>query len=211
MKVLKAFVKPFEVPTRKAKKKWKLIFISRQLSEMHGKGYHQSIRLTIEINPIKILDTKLNWLNDIYKTTVYQKTTNLPTYWSSNVPKRYKYHATFGDLHRAKRISKDFNEEVNYIIDNFQKALYRLRFINNIVNDFIKSTAWKTRKMHILLHPLHSKTKNLSFWLKFHFGIEMWRGGKTLLENFMNLLTINSKYQRNELQKKSSKVFSTKG
>ena len=36
MKVLKAFVKPFEAPQRSVKKK--LIFIFIQLSEMHGTG-----------------------------------------------------------------------------------------------------------------------------------------------------------------------------
>ena len=36
MKALKAFIKPFEVPQRNVKQKFVLIFILRQLSEMHG-------------------------------------------------------------------------------------------------------------------------------------------------------------------------------
>ena len=36
MKALKAFIKPFEAPQRSVKIKINLIFISIQLSEMHG-------------------------------------------------------------------------------------------------------------------------------------------------------------------------------
>ena len=35
-KILKAFIKPFEAPQRSAEIKFKLFFISIQLSEMHG-------------------------------------------------------------------------------------------------------------------------------------------------------------------------------
>ena len=38
MNALKAFIKPFEAPRRSVKIKLKLIFISTQLSEMHGAG-----------------------------------------------------------------------------------------------------------------------------------------------------------------------------
>ena len=38
MKALKTFIKPFEAPQRSVKKKKNLIFISMQLSEMHGTG-----------------------------------------------------------------------------------------------------------------------------------------------------------------------------
>ena len=34
-------------------------------------NYHQNINLTTEINPTKILDTKLNCVNDIYKAVVH--------------------------------------------------------------------------------------------------------------------------------------------
>ena len=38
MKTLKAFIKPFKEPQRSVKIKFKLIFISIQLSEMHRTG-----------------------------------------------------------------------------------------------------------------------------------------------------------------------------
>ena len=50
-----------------------------------------------------------------------------------------KLSAIFGDLHKVERISTTFNVEVSYI-DKFRKANYSLRFPNDIVNDFMKST-----------------------------------------------------------------------
>ena len=38
MQTLKAFIKPFDAPQGSVKKKINLIFISMQLSEMHGTG-----------------------------------------------------------------------------------------------------------------------------------------------------------------------------
>ena len=38
MKTLKAFIKPFKEPQRSVKIKFKLVFISIQLSEMHRTG-----------------------------------------------------------------------------------------------------------------------------------------------------------------------------
>ena len=49
---------------------------------------------------------------------VHRKTKKLPIRWSPT----------------------DSDAEVIYIIDKFRRAGYPLRFINNIVNDFIKSS-----------------------------------------------------------------------
>ena len=39
------------------------------------RGYHPNIKLTIEVNPNKFLDTKLTNINDTYKFNVYRKNT----------------------------------------------------------------------------------------------------------------------------------------
>ena len=46
MKALKAFIKPFEAPQGSVKKKVNLIFISIQLSEIHGVGRVNSDQTT---------------------------------------------------------------------------------------------------------------------------------------------------------------------
>ena len=68
-------------------------------------NYHPNIKLTIEVNPSKFLDTKLTNINGAYKLNVYQKNTKLPSPWTSKIPKPYKRNTINRDLHRSKRIS----------------------------------------------------------------------------------------------------------
>ena len=85
----------------------------------------------------------------------------LPIHWSSKVSKRYKSDVFLGDLDRAKIMSTDFVAENTYIIDKFRKAGYPLRFINKIVNNFIKSTI-DLEDSYIIPPNLFEK-ENLSF------------------------------------------------
>ena len=68
-------------------------------------NYHPNIKLTIEINPNKFLDTEIIENKGVIETKVYRKTTKLPVPWSSNIPKRYKRNTINTDLYRAKRIA----------------------------------------------------------------------------------------------------------
>ena len=43
-----------------------------------------------------------------------------------------------GDLHRSKRISSNFDEEIPLIKEKFIKTNYPLRFINSVINEFQK-------------------------------------------------------------------------
>ena len=53
-------------------------------------SYHPNIKLTMEVNPSKFLDTKLTNINGTYEFNIYQKNTKLPSPWTSKTPKRYK-------------------------------------------------------------------------------------------------------------------------
>ena len=53
-------------------------------------SYHKNIKLTIEINPIKFLDTHLHNKDGTYVTKVYSKETKIPAHWSLQIPERYK-------------------------------------------------------------------------------------------------------------------------
>ena len=120
--------------------KWKmmLIFYRRFLDNIYSRrklgdnvlfdrlnNYHPNIKLTIEINPSNSLDTKLTNTNGAYKFNVYR--TKLPSPWTSKSPKRYKRCTINGDLHRSKRISSNFDEEITLIKEKFIKADYPLR------------------------------------------------------------------------------------
>ena len=48
--------------------------------------YHPNIKLTIEVNPYKSLETKLTNISDTYKFDVCRKNTKLPSPWTSKTP-----------------------------------------------------------------------------------------------------------------------------
>ena len=72
----------------------------------------------------------------INETQVYRKETKMPTHWSSNIPKRYKRNAISVDLHRSKRISSNFDMEVQIIKSKFKSVGYPLPFIDNVIRTF---------------------------------------------------------------------------
>ena len=103
-------------------------------------NYHPKIKLTIEINPPKFLDTEIIILNNEVVTSVHRKESKLPVPWESKVPKHYKRNTLLGELHRAKRISSNFQKEVKNIKEKFSKANFPRRFINSVVAQFNNST-----------------------------------------------------------------------
>ena len=105
-------------------------------------SYHTKINLTIERKPLKFLDTKIIY-EDTIQTAVHRKSTKFPIPWLSCVPKRYKRNAINGDLHRAYRISSDFDKEIKCIKRKFTDAGYPVRFIMSVINDFNKKISNK--------------------------------------------------------------------
>ena len=101
-------------------------------------SYHPNIKLTIEVNASKVLNTKLTNINGTYKFNIYRKNTKLPSPWTSKTTKRYKRNTVNGDLHRSKRLSSNFDEKIPLIKEKFMKAHYPLHFINSVVNEFQK-------------------------------------------------------------------------
>ena len=59
-------------------------------------SYKENIKLTLEVNPTKFLDTELVRENGEITTQVFSKSTKLPVYWSSKLPVRYKRNAITG-------------------------------------------------------------------------------------------------------------------
>ena len=78
-------------------------------------NYHTNIKLTIEVNPSKFLDTEIIIKNGIIETSVAVKESKVCNHWSSSVPKKYQRNAILGDLHRAHKISSNFELEKQYI------------------------------------------------------------------------------------------------
>ena len=108
-------------------------------------NYHKNIRFTVENNLSKFLDTKLEIENGQYKTKVNRNRKH-PMHWSSCVPKKFKRNIINNDLHRASKISSDFNDEVNAIRGKFLKADYPKRFIESVITAFNKNNQNKTNE-----------------------------------------------------------------
>ena len=100
-------------------------------------SYHPKINLTVELTPEKFLDTRL-LINSIgaVETKVYRKPNKLPLHWFSKTPIRYKRNAIIGDLHRSKRISSYYHDEVEIIKKKYLTAGFPFRFVNSVVNNF---------------------------------------------------------------------------
>ena len=65
-------------------------------------SYNEIMKLTLDINPKKLLDTELVWENGEITTQVFSKSTELPVNWKSRIHVRYKRNVVTGELHQAK-------------------------------------------------------------------------------------------------------------
>jgi hypothetical protein len=100
-------------------------------------NYHPNIRFTVETSPSRFLDTSIiRKENKPTSFRVYDNENKTPFHWSSAVPKKYKRNVISGEIHRAKRISSNFEEEVSRIKAKFQKAGYPKRFVESNISRF---------------------------------------------------------------------------
>ena len=126
------------------------------------KSYHPNIKLTIEINPSKFLDTKITRNKNEIKCFSHHKDNKLPFHWKSAVPRNYKKNVIVGDLHRANKISSDLEKEISRIKAKYLKAGYPNGFIDSIINDFHQA------KEDFLIPPsLFEERKEISFQVPF--------------------------------------------
>ena len=78
-------------------------------------NYRSKVKLTIETNPLRFLDIETIHNNGMIETRINKKKTKFPTPWTSNITKRDKRNTIKAELHRAKRISSNFINEVKLI------------------------------------------------------------------------------------------------
>ena len=98
-------------------------------------AYHPKIKFTVETNLSKFLDTKLKMENGSYKTSV-NRNRKMPMHWSSKVSKKIKRNIINNDLHRAKKISTDFETEIKEINEKYENAGYPKRYVNSVIKSF---------------------------------------------------------------------------
>ena len=53
----------------------------------------------------------------------------LPVHWTSKIPVKYKRNAIIGELHRAKKITSNFDTEIKRIVTKYTAAGFLSRFV----------------------------------------------------------------------------------
>ena len=82
-------------------------------------SYHPNIKFTLVQNAKRFLNTQIIKENNGIKTQAFAKKFMSLVRWSSKVPFRYKKNAINGELHRAKKISSNFQSEIARIKASF--------------------------------------------------------------------------------------------
>ena len=73
--------------------------------------YHDNIKLMTEEKPTKFLDTEVVRHKSTIRTKVYRRSENFPIHWSNKIPLIYNHNIITGELHRAKKIASNLNNE----------------------------------------------------------------------------------------------------
>ena len=146
-------------------------------------SHRKNIKLTVETNPTRFLDSAFNVNPDGSVTTkVFRKPGKFPAFWNSQIPKRYKRNNINRDLHRAFKIASDFDAEVSIITKKYLDAGYSLGFIKSVISNFKRRM--KTNQLY-----LTGCLKNLiKFYLNYLIVLEMSMMFKGLLIELKALL-----------------------
>ena len=147
-------------------------------------NYHQNIKLTIELNPSKFLDTELICKEGNYSTKVHRKETKVPTHWSSSIPKRYKRNIITTDLHRAENIASNIEEEIKTIRKKFIKADYPVPFINSVINQYKDKIKEKEIDDDYIIPPFLFKEEKPFILLKLPFCEQNEQKSKDFIKKF---------------------------
>ena len=92
-------------------------------------NYHPNIKLTIEVNPTKFVNTGIMIKNGIIEISVVVKEYKIPNHWSSAVHKKYKQNAILGNIHRAHKSLSNFELEKQRIKKKYLSVNFPYNFI----------------------------------------------------------------------------------
>ena len=145
-------------------------------------NYHPNIKLTVEINPNKFLDTEIIENEGAIETKVYRKTAKLPVPWVSNITKRYKKNTLNTDLYRAKRIASNLDNELVIIKKKFYAADYLHKFINSIINTFIEKE--NVKEEEYLISPNFFETPKPVILIEILFCVKNEIASKQFIKQF---------------------------
>ena len=146
--------------------------------------YHTNIKLTLEENPRKFLDTEIIRKNNTISTQVFTKLTKFPFHWISKIPTNYKRNAITSELHRARKIATDFDKELRRIKTKFLHAGYPVKFINNTFfrfsqeKDELLIPKWLFDETELVIIRLPFAPRNEKFSKRFISKLQTFTNGK---------------------------------
>ena len=153
-------------------------------------NYHPKIKLTLETNSQRFLDTEITHINGTIETQVHRKKTKLPIPWTSNIPKRHKRNSIKTELYCAKRISSNFTSEVTVIRNKSESAGYPKRFVNSIIREF--NAVKENEESDFIIPPWLFEGKKKVVLVEIPFCLR--RKLKTCLGSRINLCTKLAKF-----------------
>ena len=136
------------------------------------------------------MDTLIIKENNGIKTQVLAKKSMYPVHWSSKVPFRYKKNAINGELHRAKKISSNFQSEISRIKAKFLNAGFARKVIESTINNFnnvdeeLMIPRWLFDERKTIAINLPFSNKNEHFSKKFCEKLEFYTNGKVKFNIF---------------------------
>ena len=128
------------------------------------------------------MDTQIIKENNGIKTQVFVKKSIYPVHWSSKVPFRYKKNAINDELHRAKKISSNFQSEIARIKAKFLNAGFPHKVIESTINNFNnvdeELVRWLSDERKTIPINLPFSNKNEHFSKEFCEKLELYTNGK---------------------------------
>ena len=123
-------------------------------------NYHPEVKLIIEANPLRFLDTEIIHNNGLIETRVHRRKTKLTTPSISNITKKNKLNNIKAELYRAKQIRSNFTNDVNLIRTKFKSAGCPMRFVNTAIHEF--TTAQTNEEIEFIIsHWLFEAKKKI--------------------------------------------------
>ena len=177
-------------------------------------SYHQNIKLTVEVNPSKFLDTELIREKRSILTQVFTKLHKFPVHWSSKIPIRYKRNALIGHLHTAKQIASNFDKEIRRIREKYRNAGFPSNIVNETILNFKKEieetiiSEWLFEERKIFTVRLPYSSANKKFSKLFVNKIENYINGKVKLVIILNTRKIQSLFNhKDKIQNHSCVIY----
>ena len=147
--------------------------------------HHPNIVFTVKVFLNHFLHTAFSYTNK-FNCSIFKKPGKLPTHWKSEVPTKWKRNCITGALHRAKRISTNFDKDIKTLETSFINAGCPKRFISHTINNFLNDSS---QDNNIIPNFLFEERKKV--FIKLPFCGRNEKLSKAFVEKLKNVTNFN--------------------